>query len=408
MLETNVVIIGAGPVGCIAAYYLARHGIDVVLAEQGPDCAQDLRASTFHPPTLEMLDTLGLAEPLIKKGLKAPIFHWRERQTGETIEFDLAELEGETKFPFRVQCEQYHFARMLAAELEQTDNAKVLFNHRMLHYAEDDNSVQVTLETPYAVETIKADYLIGADGANSVVRKLLGVEFDGFTYPEKFLCLTTEEPLEEHLDNLALVNYVSDPEEWAVLLRVPSLWRVLVPTKDHEREEDLLSDAKKEAVFEGLIGKSDVKTHHRTIYSVHQRVAQSFRKGRVAIIGDAAHLNNPLGGFGMNSGIHDAFSLCPKLVEIINNGADAEDLLSLFSRARQQQTHEFVQAQTKRNMAYLRAGEKSEHDMRKSEMLKIRDDDEARRTYLLRQSMFESVRAAAAEEERMERERRAA
>lgn len=408
MYETNVVIVGAGPVGCIAAYYLARHGIDVVLAEQGPNCAQDLRASTFHPPTLEMLDTLGLAEPLIKKGLKAPIFHWRERQSGEAIEFDLAELADETKFPFRVQCEQFHFARMLAAELEEADNAKVLFNHRMLHYVENEDSIEVSLETPYAIQKVKADYLIGADGANSVVRKLLDVEFDGFTYPEKFLCLTTKEPLEEHLENLALVNYVSDPQEWTVLLRVPSLWRVLVPAQDGDSEEELLSDAKKEAVFGGLIGKPEVETHHRTIYSVHQRVAQSFRKGRVSIIGDAAHLNNPLGGFGMNSGIHDAFSLCPKLVDILKNGADAEDLLSRFNSARQRQTHDFVQAQTKRNMAYLRAGEQSEHELRKAEMIKTRDDDEARRTYLLRQSMFESVRAAAAEEERMARERRAA
>ncbi|MEP0190390.1 MAG: FAD-dependent oxidoreductase [Erythrobacter sp.] len=408
MYETSVVIVGAGPVGCVAAYYLAQHGIDVILAEQGPNCAQDLRASTFHPPTLEMLDTLGLAEPLIEKGLKAPIFHWRERETGEAIAFDLAELADETQFPFRIQCEQYHFARMLAAELEQTDNAKVLFNHRMLSYIENEDGVEVSLESPYAIEKVNADFLIGADGANSVVRKLLGVEFDGFTYPEKFLCLTTTEPLEAHLENLALVNYVSDPEEWTVLLRVPSLWRVLVPAKDGESEEYLLSDVKKEAVFDGLIGKPEVETQHRTIYSVHQRVAQSFRKGRVCIIGDAAHLNNPLGGFGMNSGIHDAFSLCPKLVDILKNGADAEDLLSRFSLARQRQTHDFVQTQTKRNMAYLSVGEQSEHEMRKAQMEKTRDDDAARRDYLLRQTMFESVREAAADEERMAKERRAA
>ena len=309
MNETNVVIIGAGPVGCIAAYYLATNGVNVVLAEAGPDCAQDLRASTFHPPTLEMLDTLGLAQPLIEKGLKAPIYHWRERETGEVFEFDLTEIADATEFPFRVQCEQFHLARMLAAKLEDIEHAEVLFSHRMLGYVENEDGLEISLETPYSIRKITADYLIGADGANSIVRKLLGVEFDGFTYPEKFLCFTTEEPL---------------------------------------------SDRKKEAVFGGLIGKPEVTTQHRTIYRVHQRVAKFFRQGRVCIIGDAAHLNNPLGGFGMNSGIHDAFNLCPKLVSIIKDGGDEEALLSQFNEERQRQTHDFVQAQTKQNMAFMR------------------------------------------------------
>jgi len=399
MLKTNVVIIGAGPVGCIAAYHLAQHGIDVVLAEQGPNCAQDLRASTFHPPTLEMLDTLGLAQPIIDKGLKAPVYHWRERQSGEVYSFDFGELEGETKFPFRVQCEQYHLARMLAAKLEQTDNAKVLFNHRMLGFEEHDHGIELSLEGPYSIQKVEADYIIGADGANSVVRKLLGIEFDGFTLPEKFLCLTTKEPLEEHFENLALVNYVSDPDEWTVLLRVPSLWRVLVPATEDQTTEDLLSDAKKQAVFEGLIGKPEVQTEHRTIYSVHQRVAQSFRKGRVCIIGDAAHLNNPLGGFGMNSGIHDAFNLCPKLIAILKDRADPEVLLERFDEARKRQTHEFVQAQTKANLAYMRVGDESEHERRKKSMQHLTDDPEARHEYLMRQSMIASVRAAQTEEE---------
>lgn len=399
MLKTNVVIIGAGPVGCIAAYYLAQHGVDVILAEQGPNCAQDLRASTFHPPTLEMLDTLGLAQPLIDKGLKSPVYHWRERQSGQVYSFDFGELEGETKFPFRIQCEQYHLARMLAAKLEQADNARVLFNHRMLGFEEHNDRVEVSLEGPYSIQKIEADYVIGADGANSVVRKLLDIEFDGYTLPEKFLCLTTEEPLEEHFENLALVNYVSDPDEWTVLLRVPSLWRVLVPASEDQATDDLLSDAKKESVFQALIGKPEVETKHRTIYSVHQRVAQSFRKGRVCIIGDAAHLNNPLGGFGMNSGIHDAFNLCPKLVSILKEGADAEVLLERFAEARKRQANDFVQAQTKANLAYMQVGDDSEHERRKKNMQHLTDDAKARHEYLMRQSMIASVRAAQAEEE---------
>jgi len=345
-----------------------------------------------------MLDTLGLADELIARGLKAPIYHWRERATGKVYSFDLAELEGETKFPYRVQCEQYHLASMLAEKLGAASNAEVLFSHRMLGYDEDADGVTVSLESPYSIEKVRARYVVGADGANSVVRKLIGTEFDGFTYPMKFLCLTTKEPLEEHFDNLALVNYVSDPDEWTVLLRVPSLWRVLVQAGESDADDMLLSDAKKERVFKGLIGKPEVETVHRTIDSVHQRVAKSFRKGRVCIIGDAAHLNNPLGGFGMNSGIHDAFNLCPKLVSILTEGDDAEVLLTRFDRARQRQAHDFVQAQTKANMAFMRGGQDEAHAARKAEMQRLVEDDEARRAYLLRQSMIESVRIAAAED----------
>jgi 3-(3-hydroxy-phenyl)propionate hydroxylase len=396
MERTQVVIAGAGPVGTIAAYYLAEHGIDVIVIEAGPDCAQDLRASTFHPPTLEMLDQLGVAQPLIDRGLKAPIYHWRDRKSGEVVDFDLSEVSDVTRFPFRLQCEQYHMARLLAGKLENHAHAQVRFSRRLLHFEQDSQGVTVSAEGSYSIEQIRCDYLIGADGANSLVRKWLGVEFDGFTYPEKFLCLTSQVPLEEYLPNLAHVNYVSDPEEWLVLLRVPSVWRVLVPTQPDDDDGYLLSDEKKNKVFSGLVGDgTTVKTEHRTIYRVHQRVAKSFREGRVAIIGDASHLNNPLGGFGMNSGVHDAFNLCEKLVAVIKGGAN-DDLLSLFDRQRRTVTHSFTQAQTIQNMEMMRGGQTEAHERRRQAMRDLRKDDVKRRDYLLRQAMFDSLRDAAA------------
>lgn len=391
-LRTQIVIAGAGPVGTVAAFFLASEGIDVILLESGSDCAQDLRASTFHPPTLEMLDRFGVTEKLIERGLKAPVYHFRERDTGEIIDFDLSELSDTTAFPFRIQCEQYHLSRMLAENVRNQPGADVRFDHRVIGFDQDQDGVDVYAESPNAIVKVRAQYLIGADGSNSIIRKWLDTDFDGFTYPEKFLCYTTKEPLEQKLPKLCYVNYVSDPDEWMVLLKVPSLWRVLVPAKEEQKDSELLADQKKNKVFEGLLGNGEaVKTEHRTIYRVHQRVAKRFMHERVAIIGDAAHLNNPIGGFGMNSGIHDAFNLCEKFVRIFKNGRDASTLLDVFERQRRKTTHDFIQAQTIRNMEYLSKGEGLEHERRKEEMLRNREDPIERRKFLLRQSMIQSL-----------------
>lgn len=395
--RTQVVIAGAGPVGTVMATLLAKAGIDTILLEAGDDCAQDLRASTFHPPTLEMLDDIGITPTLLERGLKAPIYHWRDRQSGEAIEFDLNELSDVTRYPFRIQCEQYHLSRALAAGLEGVGNADVRFGRKLLSFTDDGEGVTIYTEGPTAVEAIRADWLIGADGANSLVRKWLGIEFDGFTYPEKFLCLTTDTELADRLENLALVNYVSDPEEWLVLLRVPSLWRVLLPADESMSDDELRSDETKNGVFDRLIGDgAAVRTPHRTLYRVHQRVAQSFAQGRVILIGDAAHLNNPLGGFGMNSGVHDAFDLFGEIEPVIKAGASA-DRVARFERRRRTVTHAFIQAQTMANMEFIRGGNgnAAAHASKRAGMQAIRDDDDKRRTYLLRQSMFESLDHAA-------------
>jgi 3-(3-hydroxy-phenyl)propionate hydroxylase len=378
------------------ATLLAQQGISVILLEAGQDCAQDLRASTFHPPTLEMLDDIGITQMLLETGLKAPVYQWRDRASGEVIEFDLSELHDVTRYPFRIQCEQYHLSRALASGLDNQSNADVRFGNRLLSFVQDERGVDLAVETMMGIERIRADFLIGADGANSIVRKWLGTQFDGFTYPERFLTLSTETDLCQFFPNLSLVNYVSDPQEWLVLLKVPSVWRVLVPVNGAVDEAELTSEVNKTAIFERLMGDgASVVTHHRTLYRVHQRVAQSFREGRVMLVGDAAHLNNPLGGFGMNSGIHDAFNLFEKLLPVLKGQAAIEPNLALYDRQRREVTHSFTQAQTKQNMAFISGGRGSAHDARRREFLAIKQDDERRRAYLMRQAMFQSLEDAA-------------
>ena len=395
--RTQVAVAGAGPVGCTAAIALARRGFDVALLEAGADCAQDLRASTFHPPTLEMLDELEITDALIAEGLRAPVFQYRDRQGTEIYSLDLSEIADQTRYPFRIQCEQYKLARKLAERLDAMPNARVCFSHRVVHFEQDGRGVTVHAETPLRIESFRADYLIAADGANSLVRKWLGTEFEGFTYPEKFLTMSTDWPLEEHLPNLAYVNYVSDPEEWLVLLRVPAVWRVLVPAASDIPDSQLVSDQKKNDVFDRLVGAGDaVRTAHRTVYRVHQRVANRFVHGRVILIGDAAHLNNPLGGFGMNSGIHDAINLCDKLTTVIASPERQEELLGQFERQRRTVTRDFIQQQTIRNKQDMELGSAEAERRRREEMSRVVADPDARRSFMLRQSMIQSVRDAAA------------
>ncbi len=395
MSKKHVIVVGGGPVGTLAAYRLALSGLQVTLCELGNSCAQDLRASTFHSPTLEMLNEVGLVDEIIERGLVSPIYHFRERETAEILEFDLAEISDVTEFPYRVQCEQHVMASLVAEKLDQHENADMLFGHRLVHFEQSENEVVASFETANEIVTLKADYLIAADGGSSTARKWLDVEFEGFTYPEKFLCLSTKTELADSIPNLAYVNYVSDPSEWMVLLRVPSVWRILVPAKETDSNEYLLSDDYKEGVFGRLINKPDVITEHRTIYNVHQRVAKRFNHGRVFLVGDSAHLNNPLGGFGMNSGIHDAWNLTEKIMTCLKDGHDPA-LFELFDRQRRTVTNDFIQAQTKQNKAILEHGEEHGQKMRLAMMREMHANADKRREYLLSQSMHSSLADAAA------------
>ena len=393
MRQVDVAVVGAGPVGTVAAAALLQRGIKAAVFEAGKTVASDLRASTFHPPTLEMLESLGIIDDMLAYGLKAPVYHLRERATGDTVAFDMGELAEDTRFPFRLQCEQHIMSGMLAERIAAQPEPVFHFEHRLVAFEQDDSGVTLALETPVAIEKVRARYVIAADGGNSITRKWLGATFDGFTYPEKFLCLSTERDLANDIPGLAYVNYVSDPEEWLVLLRTPNVWRVLVPVDAASDDAVLLADATRDDVFSRLIGEAAVPTTHRTIYRVHQRVVERFCHDRICLVGDAAHLNNPLGGFGMNSGIHDVWSLVAVLAKALDGGHDV-DALAHWDRQRHAVTHAFIQAQSMQNKRFIEQGAAA-HDARFAEMRATRDDPEKRRAYLLRQSMIQSLRDVA-------------
>ena len=391
----QVAIVGAGPVGTFAAYCLAELGIDVVVFEAGDHCAQDMRASTFHPPTLEMLDEMGIADELIAQGLKAPVYRHRDRRTEEIIEFDFSELAELTRYPFRLQCEQFKMAELLARQLDAHPHADIRFKNRVLGFQAHEDHVDIDIETPMNIEHIRAQYLIGADGANSIIRKWLNLEFEGFTYPEKFLTLSTSLPIEDYIKDLCYVNYISDPEEWMVLLKVPTAWRILVP--GHLNDDELTSDEYKNSLFKRLLGSDiPVSTNHRTVYRVHQRVVEKYNHGRVIVIGDAAHLNNPLGGFGMNSGIHDAWSLKNALHNILNHNGNQDRLLDTFDLERRSIMRGFIQSQTIKNKKMMEATKAEAQRVFSAELKSTAENPALRREFLLKQSMIKCPNRAEA------------
>ena len=390
----RVIVVGAGPVGLTAALALGKRGIPSVLLEAEPAPVMELRGSTFHPPTLDLLDEFGIVPRMIEVGLKAPTWQFRDRETGPVATFDLSLLAGDTNHPYRVQCEQWKLMRFLEEELRKLPGHDIRYGHQATSVRQDADSATVIADTPSGPVSVAGRYVIAADGARSAVRRSLGVEFDGFTYPELFLIASTDFRFEDTLTDIAYVNYISDPLEWLVLLRVPELWRVLVPAPENADRDALLSDENLQAVLQRVVPRSEpYRIAHRSIYPVHQRVAKSFHHGRVLLAGDSAHINNPLGGMGMNGGMQDAFNLADKLAQI---WAGADDrLLGRYDRQRRTVAVEAVQQQTHRNQQLLNERDPEIRKKSLDAMRKTAADKPSAREYMLRSSMIASRRRAA-------------
>ncbi len=390
-IENRVLIAGAGPVGLVAAVSLLEEGIPVTVLEASADLAVDLRASTFHPPTLDFLDRLGLAEGLIARGIKCPLWQFRDRKEGEIATFDLSLLSEETAHPYRLQAEQWKLTEAARARLETEPNARLITDIVVENISQDADSVTVVARRKDGdTEQFRTRYLIGADGARSTVRKSTGVRFPGLTIPEIFLSLSTPFRYDLAIEGLADICYFSDPEEWLVLLRTPTLWRVLFPTDPNLSDEEILDPQRIEERMQSLLPGEPYEIAHKTAYRVHERVADAYVHGRIFLAGDAAHLNNPLGGMGMNGGIHDAVNLAEKLAQVWR-GADPK-LMGRYERQRRKVAIETVQAQALRNRAVLKETDPEKRRAFHDELRATVDDPKKHFAYVMRSSMIQSLR----------------
>jgi 3-(3-hydroxy-phenyl)propionate hydroxylase len=389
-VEERVLIAGAGPVGLTAAANLVRAGVPVAVIEAGPDLSDESRASTFHPPTLDMLDRLGAAAPLIAQGLKAPAFQYRSKQHGVLAQFDFAAIANATGHPYRVQAEQSKLTRILYGRLRERPEFELQFDSAVEGVTQYPGGVEVAINRNGRREVRTGRWLIGADGARSDVRRALRIEFDGFTWPERFLVVSTPFDFRKVIPDLVAVSYVTDPQRWHFLLQIPGLCRVMFPVAVDESDELALNPDFAQSLMATVVpGVTNYEIAHVTLYKVHQRVAKTFQQGCAFLAGDAAHINNPLGGMGMNGGIHDAVNLTSRLIEVWR-GTKGESELERYDRQRRQVTLEYIEKQSIQNKRNL---ESDGTEFRRS-LAEIAADKARTHEYLLRVSMIASLRRA--------------
>ena len=400
--ERPIVIAGGGPVGVVTALALARQGLEVRLFEAEARVNDSPRAATTHAATLEILENLGLVEEVTRRGLIEPKFRIWDRASRTIIaEFDFSVLKNDTRYPYVVQCEQHKLANIALDRLRALPNVAVEFSARVGGFEQFDDRVEVEVETANGSRRVSASYLIGADGGRSTVRKGLEIEFEGYTHPERFLVLTTTYPFGTEFAECSR-NYFSDPDEWAALFKVTGddgngLWRVVFPTRLMESEEEAFEEAAVQARLQRFFPKpGPYPVVHRNIYNVHQRVAAAFRKGRAFLAGDSAHVNNPLGGLGLNFGIHDGVELSSLLGRVIRREV-SPDILDLYDRFRRPLNVEYVQQQTIANKKRLEEKDPAMRAKSNASLRAIAADPAAHRAYLLRASLIDSVRKRQAE-----------
>jgi len=392
-----VLVVGAGPVGLVAAAELIRHSVPVIVLEEGAELSGEMRGSTFHAPTLDMLDAYGAAARMVEQGFVAPLMQYRRRDHGVIATFDFGVLADVTRHPFRLQCEQFKLTRILHDILKDKPGFSIRFGAKVASVTDEGSHAVAVLEDGARIE---ASHVIGCDGAHSAVRKSAAIPFEGFTWPERFLVLSTPFDFRSIIPDLADVSYYADPEEWFFLLRVPGgepggLWRAMFPTAPELSDEEILSAEFARARFARIkAGRDDYPTRHRTLYRVHQRVADTFRKGRILLAGDAAHINNPLGGMGLNGGVHDAVNLGEKLARVWHGDA-ADTVLDHYDRQRRGVTVEHVQRQTIANKQNLEAKEPAAQAAFRERMADAASDPAKAHAYLLQVSMINSLRRAA-------------
>jgi 2-polyprenyl-6-methoxyphenol hydroxylase-like FAD-dependent oxidoreductase len=393
---TDVIIVGAGPVGLTAALLLGAKDVSVLVLEAEQALAQDLRASTFHSPTLDLMAPYGITARMLQAGLVGTNWQVRLHPSGERAVFDLKALEGETDHPFRLQCEQAKFCGFVLDAVRELPSVTVSFSTQAIGLEQSGSGVTVKASSPYGERTFSAGWVIGADGARSVVRRAIGVELSGDIYPETTILTTTRYPFHERLAGLSNVSYCWKPDGTFSLLRLPDIWRVSLYARSGQTVEQAATPEGIQDLMHDIVPDAGpIEVMETRPYRIHRRLAATYRKGRVLLAGDAAHLNSPSGGMGMNGGIHDAFSMCEKLTAVLR-GEAPDSLLDRYERQRRPIAAEEIIEQADRNRTRMQERDPVRRREMLEELQRVTEDPVKLKAYLMKSSMIEGLRRAAA------------
>ncbi|BCB91003.1 FAD-dependent oxidoreductase [Phytohabitans suffuscus] len=388
--ERDVIVVGAGPVGLTAALALAQEGLRVAVLEKLDEPSTEWRASTFHPPTLEIGLDLGVAGEMLRQGLIAPRYQIRDRRAGVVAEFDFSALSGETPYPFRLQLEQYKYVQIIERRLRDLHpDCPVRYGQEVTAVANRDGGAELTVHDG---SRWRAGWVVAADGARSVTRRELGIPFEGLTYEHRYLVLSIDHPMDQLLPGICEVNYVADPDEHLLLLRIPDLWRVVLSVPAEIGSDEATSPAYVRKRLALLIGDgTDLPVRESTVYAVHQRVADRFRDGRVLLVGDAAHINSPMGGMGLNSGIHDAYDLATHLTGTVR-GKEPDSAVDDWAARRRQVAVEEIYRLTHQTTTAMAESDENERLAFQRRMAGIAADPALAKEWMLEASMISNVR----------------
>ena len=387
----RIIIVGAGPVGLVTAMLLAEREIPVLVLEAEAAINDDLRASTFHPPTLDMLAPFGVTAQLIDQGLICPTWQIRMHPGGEHALFDLSVIADATDHPYRLQCEQAKLARIVADHLAGNELVELRFNAPVVDLRQSNDRVCVGIGPEG--EALDGRFVIGADGAGSFVRQAIGLDFKGMTYPETTVLVSTTFPFQDHIAGLSNVNYCWSPEGNFSLLRLKDFWRCSLYYDPSLTFAEATAEGRVQAQLTEIVhNPNGFEIVDRRPYRVHQRIVDDFRCGRVQLVGDAAHVNSPSGGMGLNGGIHDAFNLTDKLAGVWRGGDHA--LLDQYTRQRRPVVASAILQQADRNRKRMTEKDPGARARSLQDMQRITADPALARDHLLKSSMIDGLRTA--------------
>ena len=351
----TVLVVGAGPVGILNALGLARAGVNVKVFERGLDIAMAPRAMVYHWSVLDGLKRMGLLEDATERGFLKQDYTYKVHKTGEEINFGLGSLEGIVEHPHNLHLGQNVLVEIALEHLAKYPNAEVHWGHKFTSLVQDEDSVTAHFETADGATEVSGAWLIGADGAGSKVRAAVGIDFDGVTWPERFVATNIRYPFEA--EGYSQTTMLIDDTYGAIISKIDNsgetgLWRYTY-CEDAALPEESVSERMPGFFAQIVADPEKVVVDAFSPYTMHQRSATSYRANRVLLAGDSAHATNPTGGLGLTSGLFDTYVLSEALAAVIAGEAE-ESVLDDYATERRRVFTEIVSpaASNNKNLVY--------------------------------------------------------